>query len=174
LAKITERRSLELWKREAAAYESLKKALPGLLDFVEKSMKIGPLQLLRPLRDESSPEEMRVVAALIVSASDEPNAEDRFVANVILTLTNLYLSWLPDVEEFIDSMICRSWIRVAQSEQFSLRAPSLNVGRIIAACQDDSCAGLRKAARVLLVVEEAVGTKIGPTLQDLLKKRAGI
>ena len=137
---------IDRWRREAAAYESLERALPDWLDFVEESMKMGPLPLLTALRDESAPEEMRVVAALIVSANDEPNAEDRFAAPY-LTVTNLYVSWLPDVEEYMIQWFVRvgcAWHRPSNSRF----APFSQCGENYRCMPRRSCAGLRKAARV--------------------------
>jgi hypothetical protein len=77
-----------------------------------------------------------------------------------------------ETEETIEAIISRSWLEVAVRERFSLRAPTVTAGTIIDACKDESVRGLRKAARVLLAVKDAVWSSIEEDTLASLKEKA--
>jgi hypothetical protein len=113
-----------------------------------------------------------LVAALLLSASDTPDPEERFYANVVLTTTKFYETWLLETEDVVNSLISERWLRVTQYERFSLHFPSVNAEAISRICRDESCKGLRKAARVLLTARHAVHISVTGKLLNILQERA--
>jgi hypothetical protein len=160
------------WKEAASKYPSLNDSVARWLDFIEMSVSASAYELKSTLVDETAPYEARLVAALLLSASGETNVEDRFRADATLTISNMYILWKEITEDVIASIISREWARVAEEERFALRYPTVNSITIKAACDDNSCGGLRKAARIMLAVKAAVRTSVSADALAILQERA--
>jgi hypothetical protein len=163
---------LKVWKRGAAEYGVLADPLDTWLDYVEKSLSADNFHLSTTLMDDAAPLEIRLVAALLLSASDDSTPEVRFYANVFLVTTKFFETWLEETEGVIGSMISGKWLVVAERERFSLLYPQINAEPIAAACRDESTEGMRKAARILLAAKNAVRTIVAENLLNILKERA--
>jgi tetratricopeptide (TPR) repeat protein len=161
------------WRTEAVRLGINSESLNAWLTFVERSISSSHFELVRALYSESSANEIRLVAALVVSASADSNPEERFYANVVLATTNLYDNWLREVENHIGSMISKTWLFVSETQRFALRSPNLNADSIALACKDESCSGLKKAARVLLAARSAVRTSVSDDIFVTLNHKAG-
>jgi tetratricopeptide (TPR) repeat protein len=161
------------WRKEAREQGINSEALDSWLTFVEGSVDAKHSDLLSILYRDSSPIEIRLVAALLVSASVDSNPEDRFYADVVLATTNLYDNWLREIENDIGSIISKAWLSVSEAQRFALRSPNLNAESIALACNDNSCRGLKKAARVLLAARGAVRTSLSEDIFLILRKKAG-
>jgi hypothetical protein len=161
------------WRKEAMEQGINSEALSSWLTFVEGSIAASHSDLLNILYLDSSPIEISLVAALLVSANLDSNPEDRFYADVVLATTNLYDNWLREIENDIASMISKAWLYVSEVQRFALRSPNLNAEPIALACKDNSCRGLKKAARVLLAARGAVRTSLSEDIFLILRKKAG-
>lgn len=177
LIKIVERNQyqlipLEQWRKEASSYESLDDSLTQWFSLVEKSFSANEFDLISLLKSDSAVYESRRLAALLLSARDTLNVEDRFYANVWLTITEYPSDWIEEIEDTIDTWVSGEWSKIAERERFSLRLPNIHAPKISSACNDGSCKGLRKAARVLLAVKDAMWTSVTENVLAKLQKRA--
>lgn len=111
---------LNKWREDIVKYGPLDESLKRWLDSLERSLNANHFDLITTLKDGSAPEESRLVAALLLSASDTPDPEERFYANVILTTTMFYETWLLETEDVVNSLISEGWLRVTQYERFFL------------------------------------------------------
>lgn len=162
---------LKEWRGDAEKWGLLDGQLGAWFDYVEKSLGADSAELAKSFLDESLAVEARNVTALLLSVNEWVGTEVRFYANVGLVTTNFLDSWQVETEEIIASIVSQSWLVVAERERFSLRAPAVTAARIIEACRDESVRGLRKAARVLLAVKDAVWSSIDEdTLANLEEK----
>jgi hypothetical protein len=163
---------LEQWKKEASSYETLDDSLTQWFGFVERSFGADEFDLISVLKTDSAAHESRLLAALLLSARDTLDVEDRFYANVWLTITEYPSDWIEEIEGTIDSLVSGEWSKIAEHERFSLRLPNINAPKILSACNDDSCKGLKKAARVLLAVKDAMRTSVTDNVFVKLHERA--
>jgi hypothetical protein len=160
------------WREDASKYQELDDSLPRWFDFIEKCINASAYDLRSMLIDEAVESESRLVAALLLSASDEANVEDRFRADVTLTITDMHDPWVEVTGDVIGSIVSRQWARVAAEERFALRFPTVNSITIKVACDDGSCRGLRKAARIMLAAKTAVRTSLSPAALAKLEERS--
>ncbi len=138
------------WREGASRHLVSDDSLARWFDFIKKAISASAYDFRSTLVDETSPHEAQVVAALLLSADNEANVEDRFRADVTLMTTEMHGPWVEVTGEVIGSIVSRQWARVAAEERFALRFPTVNSMTIKAACDDSSCEGLRKAARIML------------------------
>jgi tetratricopeptide (TPR) repeat protein len=160
------------WREDASKYPELDDSLPRWFDFMEKGTSASTRDLASTLIDETVEGESRLVAALLLSASDETSVEERFRADVTLTITDMHDPWADVTGEVIGSIVSRQWAKVASEERFALRFPTVNSITIKAACDDISCGGLRKVARIMLAAKTAVRTSLSPAALAKLEERA--
>lgn len=160
------------WREDASKHPALDGSLARWFDSIEKGISASARDLASTLVDETVEGESRLVAALLLSANDEANVEDRFRADVTLTITDMYGSWVDVTEEVIGSIVSREWARIAERERFALRFPTVNSITIKAACEDNSFRGLRKAARIMFAAKTAVRTSLSPDALAKLEERA--
>src|SRR5699024_10181521 len=141
---------LSKWREAASKYPSYGDSLGSWFNFIEKSISASPYDLTATLVDNTAQCEERVVPALLLSAEVETNVEVRFRADMTLTITDMQvLPWVEATAEIIGSSISRQWARIAEEERCALRFPTVNSITIKAACDDSSCKGLRKVARIM-------------------------
>lgn len=163
---------LSNWREAVSKYPALDNSLAHWFDFIERAHSFGAHELISMLADEAAQVEARIVAALLISANVEASVEDRFRADVSLTITNMYDPWVDVTEDVISSMVSREWARIAEEERFALRLPTLNSIIIKASCNDISYGGLRKAARIMLAAKDAVRTSLSAEALVKLQERA--
>jgi hypothetical protein len=161
------------WRQNIVEQEHLKRQLVPWVDFIEDSLQSGRHELIRVLKDSSAPSENRLVAALILSADENLDVENRFYANLVLVITEFIRSWKEPIEDDIGSIVVDEWARIAEHERFALRAPSVNAASILTACHNDEVrGGIRKAARVLMIVKNAVRTTVSGDVLEQLRQLA--
>jgi hypothetical protein len=164
---------LSKWREAAAKYPAFDDSLDLWFNFVEKSISASAYDLTATLVDNTAQGEERLIAALLLSAEVETNVEVRYRADLTLTITDMHvLPWVEATGEIICSIVSRQWARVAEEERFALRFPTVNSITIKAACDDSSCGGLRKVARIMLAAKAAVQTSLSPDALAKLEERA--
>jgi hypothetical protein len=162
------------WRTDAIEQGIMTEALHSWLTVIEKSDHASQFDLVSALKSTELANEIRVVAALILSSRNDLNPEDRFYANVVLATTNLYDNWLGESEQTIGDMVANAWLLICENERFSLRSPNTTADLITSACRDNSCFGLKKASRVLLAARPAVRTSVADDILTTLKERAEV
>lgn len=161
------------WREDASKYPELDDSLPRWFDFIEESINASASDPMATLVNQTAPYESRFLAALLLSVSAETNAEVRFSADVTLTISDLYApAWANVTADVIGSMVSRGWARIAEEEPLTLRYPTVNSITIKAACDDSSCSGLKKAARIMLLAKTAVRTSLPAAALARLEERA--
>lgn len=164
---------LSKWRDAASKYPSFDDSLDLWFNFVEKNISASAFDLMTTLVDNTAQGEERLVAALLLSADDETNVEVRFRADLTLTITDMHvLPWVEATGEIICSIVSRQWARIAEEARFALRFPTVNSITIKAACDDSSCRGLRKAARIMLAAKAAVRTTLSAEMLANLQEKA--
>src|SRR5581483_159861 len=163
---------IDQWKRGASTHKELRDSLTSWLDFIQQSIGADRRELVRVLRDGTAASEFRMVAALLLSADDLLDVENRFYANALLITPDFHKPWQVETEKVIASLIIGRWLQIAEGERFSLLSPSVTAPQILSACRDETCDGLRKTARVLLAVRAAVHTNISGTKLTEIQQQA--
>lgn len=164
---------VDKWREDASAHGFLDDVLEKFFETIEYAISEDEETLCVFLKDPSQSIELRLVVALILSASDSLYPEDRFIANVILATTdNAYAMWREETESVIEDLVANRWASVVERQRFALLSPSTVAPQILNNCRDESTQGLRKAARVLLAARKAVRVDLHEQVLTQLQKMA--
>lgn len=168
------RTPLEQWRSDAKSQGLFDARLERLFDFIEYVLDADAHQLLPVLTDSTQPGEFRLVAALVLSASDCLSPEELFNATVLLiTMDGAYVMWRQETEPVVERLVADKWAAAAEEERFALISPAANGPEILRACRDGSADGLKKAARILLAADKAVRTTLPESILIRLRELAG-
>jgi hypothetical protein len=163
---------LSTWAADARRHGLLDDRLTMWFECVAKLFGANESDLLRAMKDTHASMDCRSVAALLLSAEESLDPENRFYADVgLLWSPDLFGLWSEDVERDIESFISRGWSRAIVACRFALRSPNFNAPAIADAC-GDKAKGLKKAARVILAARLAVSVRIDDTILSRLKALA--
>jgi hypothetical protein len=163
---------IEGW-RESAEHESLVSSqLSNWLDHVKRWAHADESELALALRDANEKTEIRILAAILLTAREDTNPENLFYANVaLLTTPNIFGVWADDVAQQLEELISAAWMRAIKHQRFALKSPNLTVSTIEDACSSE-ISGFRKASAIVLAARNAVSTKIpDQLLQKLIELR---
>jgi hypothetical protein len=169
---IDRRRPAELplsrWREDAEAGDMLDADLACFFDFLEEALRAQEEHLRKVLDEPVESSDNRLMASLLLSASDSVGPEDRFVANLFLVLNgNAYSMWREETENIVADLIAKTWTAVVE-QNVSLLASSTSAPRIISATRDTSTSGIRKASRILLAALWAVNVRLQDHTVDRL------
>jgi len=163
---------LSRWSEDAQRSGLLDDRLKGWFDCVSQLVDASEYELVRTMKDIRASTDCRSVAALLLSADESLDPENRFYADVgLLVPPDLYGLWREDVEKDIASLVSNGWSTAIVASRFALRSPNLTVPAITNAC-GDKAKGLKKAARVILAARMAVSVRIDNTILSRLKQLA--
>jgi hypothetical protein len=164
---------LSKWAEDAQRYGLSDDRLKVWFDCVSQLVNASESDLVRAMKDTQASMDCRSVAALLLSADESLDPENRFYADVgLIAPPDLYGLWREDVEKNIASLVSRGWSRAIVVSRFALRSPNLTVPAIANAC-GDAAKGLKKAARVILAARMAVSVRIDDTILARLRALAG-
>ncbi len=163
---------LAQWRLGVERVAGLKEEVGKWLDFVAESLEAKSDKLSTLLKDGSADNELRWVAALLITAIDEVDPETRFYANIVLVYSDYAKQWQDLYDDSLATLVSREWEKIAAQEPFSLSSPRTNCPAILSACKDDSVTGLKKAARILLAAKNAVQTRMGEVIENKLRQLA--
>ncbi|MEK6303710.1 MAG: hypothetical protein AABO41_23645 [Acidobacteriota bacterium] len=174
---VSERRQqrapLSRWSEDAQRSGLLDDRLKVWFDCVSHLVDASESDLVRAMKDIQASMDCRSVAALLLTADESLDPENRFYADVaLLAPPDLYGLWCEDVENNIASLVSNAWSRLIVTCRFSLQSPNLTCPAIANACGDNA-KGLKKAARVILAARMAVSARIDNTILSRLRTLAG-
>lgn len=159
------------WRISAERYGFLDEAVGALLDFVELSPNIDEGGIIRVLKNLNANWSARLAASALLSASELVDPEDRFLANAfLLQAANGFGPWKDEAEIGIERFVSLGWTIAVEQQTASLLSPRTNVEPILTACRDDSCRGLRKAARIIVAAKRSVSIHISDELMSQLRE----
>jgi adenylate kinase family enzyme/tetratricopeptide (TPR) repeat protein len=153
---------LQKWISDAKRHGLENEELVNYFKFLERAIVAEETELLALCNDTFVLIDARLVAALLLAASENLDPANRFVTNVLLVTSESvpYQIWRDELEPTIEKLIVEGWKMTAKEQKFSLLSPRTTVPQIVSACRDESVAGLRKAARVLIAVQAAVSVRL--------------
>ncbi len=160
------------WRQDINQSEQLREGLGKWLDLVQAQLENSPYELKRVLRNGAANGDERLLAAILLSASDDLDPESLFYANVLLAGGEYNSLWQEAYEDGLATMLSSKWEKVIREQPFSLRSPQIHCPLILSACNDTSSTGFQKIAKILLSVNAAVQTRIGDPMLNLLRQRA--
>lgn len=159
---------LKKWRQQAYERKDLDNSFFDWLQYIQESFNLTPFELAQILKDEKALPDRRILAALLLSSSETLDVDTRFYANLILITADFSHTWRDQIEDTIESMVANNWKRTVKSQRFALRNPNLSSVLIMSACNDNSCKGIKKAAKILLAAENAVSVKLGDVISEQL------
>lgn len=153
---------LQKWISDAKRHGLENKELIDYFNFLERAIVADESELLSLCNDITMRFDARLVAALLLAASENLGPANRFVTNVLLATSESVPSqiWRDELESTIEKLVIEGWEMTAKEQKFSLLSPRITVPQIVSACRDESVAGLRKAARVLIAVQGVVSVRL--------------
>lgn len=158
------------WGDSARRLKLSSPTLDHWLEMLERWSKADESELASAMKNTEEKTEIRILASLLLTASEDTNPENLFYANVaLLTTPNVFGVWSNDIETFLATLICEAWLRAVKYQRFALRSPNLTVPPITDACGSDA-EGLQKAAKVVVAARNAVQTKLDDSLLTKLKE----
>lgn len=161
---------LSRWRKDVTKSGILDETVVTWLNFVEALEYADTNVLVKTVTDGSAPPEKRLAASVVASARTDIDPENRFYANVLITITELNITWRPAIEGSIADLVVRGWISVIEHERFAIKSPALHSAAILAACNDTSTSGLMKAARILLVARNVVDLQLSQSDTETLSQ----
>jgi len=163
---------LSKWAEDAKRHGLLDDRLKVWLGCVSQLVTASESDLVAAMKDTQASMDCRSVAALLLSADESLDPENRLYADVgLLAPPDLFGLWQEDVERNIASLVSNGWSRAIVAYRFALRSPNLTGPAITNACGDEA-KGLKKAARVILAARMAVSVRIDNTILSRLKALA--
>jgi len=153
--------SVSLWRIRffQSLFQSRHLSLEHWLDYAETGFKRNEPNLVQTMKNNDSPGDARLIAAILVSADESVDPESLFYSNLLLlSPPDLFGLWREDVEDDLTTLIVNAWSRVIANHRALLLSPGLTVPSIRAAC-DDQSRGLENVARILLAARLALSTR---------------
>lgn len=83
-----------------------------------------------------------------------------------------HLLWLEGMGYLIEKHLTKSWLAVIEHQSFDLFGSAFSIKQIKQACEDESAKGVRKAARIILAIENAVVTPLHSVLRQQFEQMA--
>lgn len=155
------------WRVAAGHHGFMDEPLADLLEFVEMSFNMDEDGLIKVLKNVTASWSARLAASVLLSASKCLHPDDRFLANVFLVqAANSFGPWRDEAEGGVEHLVTSGWIIARERQGAILLSP----GSISKACSDDSCHGLKKAARVVVAAKSAVRVRIADELMMQLRE----
>jgi hypothetical protein len=134
------------------------------------SAGIGIDTIKRTLATKSEQNEPLMI--LYLALMSHPDASPRDICGAQIVCLAAFKSWQPIARSPVvdlSSVIQRTWREIAAERAFLLSGPRLLRNTLA----EHTEASLANAARILLAAQTATGTKLDPSLQQFLAKRAG-
>ncbi len=158
---------LDDWKNDSMQSGFWDKKLEDWFKAVEDAPNMNAHELYTIMSHPDSV--MRCLAALNLSAKKIIKPSLCFYANVVIVEVMKNSPWIEAVDNDIEQIISRNWLRVTSKQSFALKSPAVNSPLIIDACKDQS-KGLKKAAKILLAAKDAVQISIPDQVMKDLKE----
>ncbi len=165
---------LDKWMSDADRHGFMNN-VAGYLAFLKIVVWADEADLLSMVKDQHTRLEARLVSDLMLSISTTLDPATRFITNVlIVTSESSYQLWRDELEPTIEKLVVDGWEMTAEQQSFALMAPRTTVPQILSACRDVGVAGLEKAARILLAVQNAVSVNLPAEVAHKLSSLANL
>jgi hypothetical protein len=152
------------WRETAQSTRLTHPVLTNWLDHLEKWGEVDESELAIVIRDANEKTEIRILAALLLSAREDTSPENLFYSNVaLLTTPNIFGLWGDEIQDQLAQLIAEAWLRAIEHQRFALRSPNLTIPAIVDACSGE-LKGFRKAATIILAARTAVSTGMDESL----------
>jgi hypothetical protein len=165
---------LQRWMSDAEHY-GFTNNLAGYLNMLNYVVGADESDLLSLSFDPRTGPEPRLVADLLLSINKTLDPSTRFITNVLLvTSEGSYQMWRDELEPIIEKLVVDGWEITVEQQSFALLAPRTTVPQILSASRDVAVAGLEKAARVLMAVQNAVSVTLPTEVSVKLSSLANL
>jgi len=155
------------WKADAKRLQFLN--FDDYFQFIQNAPKKSTEELIQLMKEGKT--EIKCIAALNISSRELIKPLYRLYADLTLVNVMKVFPWIEAVEIDFEQMTSRNWKKVASQQSFALSAPRINIPIIEKACSDLS-KGLKKVAKILMAVKNAVQLSIPDVELNNLKELA--